>query len=256
MLKVALCLRGAISKKQTAFTLEGSLYSDPAEYIDFRAVYKSIEKHIIKVNEEKYSFDTFIHCWNTDLQDELVELYSPKKYTFENNEIYNEEIRQKIVNNEDFSGISQALTMRKSIELMQEYERENDFKYHLIILYRPDVILWKDMVLDHYSPDLIYVNNFSGYGVNNGDFHFVMNSDTSNEFKDLYLSAGNGNPHRVHHWIQNYIVQFMHKQLQMDDICAGGDQELLRKLRSCSISPGRVDFETLKEYGLTENNIP
>jgi hypothetical protein len=256
MLKVALCLRGAISKKHNAFTEQGTLYTNMDQYIDFRAVKASIEKHIIKSNEAKYSVDVFIHCWNTDLETQLVELYSPKKYCFENNEIYNEEILQKTVNREDFSGISQALTMRKSIELMQEYENENNFKYHLVILYRPDVMLWKDMVLDEYNTDLIYVNNYSGHGNCNGDFHFVMNSANSNEFKELYFSTDKGNPHRVHHWIQQFIKDFMHKELHMDNIHAAGDQELLRKIRQCSINSGRTNFETLAVYGLTESEIP
>lgn len=226
-MKVALCMRGAVSKKSGAFYCKNDLYAN-SEYVDYTLCYDSIVKHIIQANPD-YSIDVFCQGWNVDLQQDLVSKYNPKKYCFEDNSNYNEDISKLCRTERDFGGISQGVAFKLAIELKEEYEKENDMKYDIVILYRYDVLLWKDMNLNEYTglEDTIYVNAHSDA---NGDFHLVMNHDNSNKFKSLIYSIPMGNQHREHHWIKNYILNFMRIDVKMDSIRPGLYQEVLRKM--------------------------
>ena len=134
---------------------------------------------------------------------------------------------RKITNPSNFSNISKAFSMKKSIELMEDYKLNHNIKYDLIINYRADLFLSKDMLLDNYDRNLIYVNAYKDCM---GDFHFIMNEENVNIFKYLFDSVDHGNEPLVHLWIKNYINNYMNKSIFEDDIHAGKDQEVLRKL--------------------------
>lgn len=235
MKKVAFCLRGAVSKKN------GVTGSSPKEnsnddYIDYVKCRNSIFKFIISKNPS-YQIDFFCHCWNVDLKNNLEELYKPKKSLFENNNSYIDDIieRCKVLGGINFhkrrkleeSGISQSLTIKKSLILKEEYEKENNCEYDIVILYRYDVLLWKDMILDNYNLNSsnIYVN---GHLDGNGDFHFVTSNNNSAAFKGLYDSPLNNNPFKQHFWIKNYLVNFCNKTVLTDEIAPGVNQDVFR----------------------------
>jgi hypothetical protein len=244
--KVALCMRGAISKVKGRFEKSNDLYCN-SEYVDYEKCYKSIVKHILLPNIELYDIDIFCHCWNVDLEENITKMYNPCRKSFENNQIYNDEINKKCVTSSDFGGISQALTIKKSIELMEEYELEKNIEYDMVILYRYDIFLWKDMNLSNYNKlnDTIYVN---AYADCNGDFHFIMNSAVSKKFKNLYDSVELGNNHILHYWIKNYIQNYMKINICMDNIKAGTHQEVIRQIVECSISRGNLNIEDFNKY--------
>lgn len=223
-------MRGAISKSG-AFNKANELYTE-SDYIDYVACYNSIVKHILEPNPD-YLFDIFCHCWNTDLSDNIINLYKPVKSEFEDNTKYNKEIIELCRNENDFSGISQALTIYKSIRLKEIYETENIMNYDLVILYRYDVLLWKTMDLNQYVnlENQIYVN---AHGDCNGDFHFIMNNIDSYNFKYLYDSIKLGNHYILHYWIKNYIINYMKQNIIMDNIIPGVNQEVLRKIMNSS----------------------
>lgn len=225
MKKVGICLNGAVAKLSGSFGKKRQLYTN-SQYINVNICYNSIIKHIIEPNTN-YSFDFFIHCWNEDLQQKLISIYNPKNFLFENNFIYENEIDNKTKKHTDFAGISKSLSMKKSILLLEEYSKNNEIFYDLVIIYRPDLILFKNIVLDNYDPNNIYVNN---HGNGNGDFHFVMNYENVCLFKYLYNSLDIGNIYGVHYWIKNYVINFMKKDLFEDEIFAGKDQEVIRKI--------------------------
>ena len=245
MKRAALCMRGAISKINGAFFCKNDLYSD-SEYVNYISCYNSIVKHIINENPD-YSIDVFCHCWNTDLEDNIIKLYKPVKWLFEDNRMYNDEISKLCLCDNDFGVIIQSLTMKKSIELKEAYEKENNINYDVVILYRYDILLWKNIVFNKYVNlnDNIYVNAHHDC---NGDFHFVMNSCTSNNFKYLYDSIKLGNKHRMHFWIKNYVINYMKKTLIMDDIVPGIHQEALRKIYDFSIRPGHLSMDEFNSY--------
>lgn len=245
MKRVALCMRGAISK-ECGNTSNSNVYAE-GRYVDYVACYNSIVKHILQSNPD-YVFDIFCHCWNTDLEESIVKLYTPVKWKFEDNRIYEKDILERCSSKNDFNGISHALTIQKTIELKEAYEKETNSIYDIVCVYRYDVFLWKNIVLDTYI-DLksgIYVN-----GDSNNDFHFIMNSQHSNEFKYLYDSIKLGNKHKVHSWIKNYIINYMKKKCMVDDILAGKHQEVIRKIDSYSIQPGYLTIDVFNSYKQT-----
>lgn len=246
-MKVAVCLRGAVAKIDgAAFFTQGALYR-PGQYINYVACHNSIQKHIINANSD-CSFDFFIHCWNEDLQQPLVNLYRPKGFLFENNTPYNDEINKRVRHPNEFTGISHALSIKKSIELAESYQ------YDLVILFRPDLILLKDMDLKKYDPSQIYVNGHSPPDPV-GDFHFVMGQKIASEFKNLYDGALQGNPCKHHFWMQNYVSNFMNRPLLTDEIIAGTDEEVLRKINAIMIRQKGMPVEKFLPYGLTVEEI-
>jgi hypothetical protein len=236
-MRVAICMRGAISK-QNAFFKQNDLYSQ-GEYVDYQKCYRSIFKHIVQPNA--YSFDFFLHSWNPDLEDELKKLYNPVSSSFEDNRIYNDEISSLCQHDTDFGGISQALTIKKSIELKEKYEKENSIQYDLVIVYRYDVLLWKDINLIEYDKEKIYVN---AHCDSNGDFHFIMNQNNATQFKYLYDSIKLGNHYIMHFWIKNYVINYMKQNIYMDNIIPGFHQEVIRKIYYDSINCGRLSLDT------------
>jgi len=242
-LKVAFCMRGAVGKDLINFIYKDELYKD-GQYIDYKKCYNSIVKHIFEPNRELYDIDVFQHCWNIDLENDLVSLYKPKAYLFEDNRKYHREIEEACCKDDDFSGISQALAIKKSIEVKEEYEKKIGIQYDIVMLYRYDVLLWKDILFPSYTnlENRMYVN-----GDINADFHFVMNNAMSSEFKYLYYSIPT-NPHLVHFWINNYVVNYMEKELVVDDIEPGKYQEVIRKIYKFSIEPGHLSFEKFCSY--------
>jgi hypothetical protein len=230
MKKVAICLKGAVSKQggtHDRFYYNNDLYRD-GKYIDYLSVVKSINKHIVEPNKN-YTFDFFLHSWNVDLKDELIKVYNPKKFLFEDNTLYNSIIGSIIENPKDFGGVSGGLSLKKSLELKEMYEIESNIQYDIVIIYRYDVLLWIDMLLDEYDTEnSIYVNAW-GDGSANADFHFVMSNKDSNKFKYLYDSVNiYDNKHLFHHWIKNYILNIIKCNLKEDKIRAGIDQEHMR----------------------------
>jgi len=240
-MKIAICLSGAMSKLGDRFLTPNALYNNNP-YIDFRICFNSTKKHIIDANPD-CTFDFFIHSWNEDLQNDLESLYKPRKALFENQTIYNEEIFKRSKLEIDFGGISKSLSLQKSIQLMEN----NQSEYDLVMIYRTDILLLKNIDFKLYDPQKIYVNTFMNC---QGDFHFIMNAANAKTFKNLYNSLDHGNRYGTHFWIKNYVINFMNKTLVEDGIVAGIDQEVLRKISigvNTIISP-----EVLSQYGSTQ----
>lgn len=254
MKNVAFLLRGAISKTTGAIISPGSLYNT-AEYVNFNACNLSIKKHIIDPNPD-YNFDFFIQSWNLDLKDKLISLYNPVDFIFENNDDYKENICKKLnFTNTDisyYSNLSQLLSIKIVCELVDNYIQKNNKKYDLFIIYRPDLLLWKNMYLNKYDILKIYSNN--NHGTNTGDFHFVMSYDNLLKFKNIYDSVSiNLKP--IHHQIiPEYMKLFNNTILIPDDIVAGQHQEVIRKLNSIKYKTPEL-FYSLHTYGLTQQEI-
>lgn len=237
-MKVAICLSGAMSRLGGRFLEPGSAHAN-IPYINYVTCFNSTVKHIVNANSS-HEFDFFLHSCNLDLQENLNKLYCPKASLFEDETPFHQEILSKCKMPEDFGGISKSLSMKKSILLMESYSQN----YDLVIIYRPDILLLKDMVLENYDPNNIYVNSFIE---GRGDFHFIMSYNSATRFKNLYDSLDNGNPHHTHFWIKNYVTQFMQMPLIEDGIVAGIDQEVLRKV-SMGINPN-ISQDILVNYG-------
>ena len=246
--RVALCISGAMSKKGSeSFFIKNSLYS-PGEYDDYNLCFNTIKRHIFEANSDDYDFDIFCHSWNPDLEGEFRTLYQPKAAQFEDNRQYNDIFSKLCREAKEFSGVSKAFSMKKSIELKEAYEKENGIEYDIVFIYRYDLVLWKNITLDLYInfEETIYVN--AGMD-SNADFYFIMNNETSKEFKMLYDSIETYQNYVItHSWIKNFVVNCMKKHLKMDKILPGKYQECIRKIYECSIIPGNITEEQLNSY--------
>ncbi len=245
-MRVALCMRGAVSKHGVSFRREAALYAPGYAYVNYGMCVNSIMRHVVRANPAD-SFDVFCQCWNPDLEAPLTAKLRPVLSRFEDNRACAGEIRRRCRQDEDFGGVSQALAMKKVIELKEQHERAHGFTYDLVILHRYDVLLWRDMPLRAYpcADGCVWVNAHPGC---NGDFHFVMNSPTSARFKQLYDSPLHGNPHKTHSWIRRYVREHMRRPMRMDAIPPGRCQEVLRKIKQFSVRPGHLSTAALDSY--------
>jgi hypothetical protein len=248
--KAALCIRGAISKSSGRFLYAGDVYNDSTKYIKYTSAYKSIHKHIIQANPE-YDVDVFIHCWNEDLQEDIISLYNPVKYLFENNNKYTDEINSLCSNPWDFGGISHSLSIKKVLELQEEYSSANNIQYDIVVLFRPDVLIWKDMIFSKYDLNYFYVDGHGGY---HGEFYFIMSQARASVFKNLYLSA-TYNKYAVHFWIKNYVLNYCNFPMKDDDIVPGKHIEVFRKIREYSLNSGHINYENLRLYDIFPEDI-
>jgi hypothetical protein len=250
--RVAFCLRGAVSRKLHKLEYPGQILIEP-NYIHVECTHKAIKKHIFDCNQE-YEFDTFIHCWDKPMEEKLLGLYNPKGYLFEDNSIYWEEIQAKIANPQQYSQGSQLLTMKKVLELKEKYEQDNNFKYDMVILFRPDVLLWKNMTLENYDVNnYMYVTRWDGDS--QADFHFVMSSLHADQFKYAYDKLNKSIYKLVHFYIKFYIVNYMYATLLEDDIRAGIHEEVIRIIKLPLFTNKSISMEQLEEYGLTEKML-
>jgi hypothetical protein len=253
--KVALCIRGGVSRKSGDSRFLGSIYeNETKQYANYKAVFNSVKKHILECNKNK-DIDIFLHSWTEELKDELESLYHPKSSIFENNNNYAEDILKRCRHPMEFSGISQALAIKKSIEVKEEYELSNGVNYDAVLLYRPDVLIWKDMVLDEYDIKKgIFVN---AHPNKNGDYHFFMSSEDASLFKNLYESPFAGNHYAMHHWIRSYIENFMKRPLHMDKIVPGEYQEIARpnKMLAYPIKVYNISPDFFTQYGMSMEDL-
>lgn len=251
--KVAIILRGGVGKSCGKLGHTSTdLYSD-YPYINYFSVKDSIYRHIIDSNPN-YEFDFFIHCWNEDLKDSLVELYQPKKYLFESNTPYVEEINKKLnASNRDqkcFGEVSVALSIAKGCELVEEYGE----KYNKIISARPDYLYWRDMNLDEYDNDKVYGTQLVQNHTNlDGESHYVMSYENIHLLKSLYSSIGPSNPPDCHIFVKRHIISAF-GSLYTDKFYTGRDHESVRKLKY-NINDGTLRKEQLPGYGLTLEEI-
>jgi hypothetical protein len=132
-MKFALCFRGI-----TYLDSYNHCHGLPIYKIDFRDTYSSIKENIIDdIITNGNNLDTFITTYNSILNDELINIYSPKKYNFTD---YSdvpfdniEEITAKIY-------IKQTLEL---ISMIETYENEKNFKYDFIIITRSDLYFYQ-----------------------------------------------------------------------------------------------------------------
>tara|TARA_Y100000385_G_C13100158_1_gene644010 strand:- start:3021 stop:4133 length:1113 start_codon:yes stop_codon:yes gene_type:complete len=238
--RVALCFRGAMDKIRSGHYSKRvcDIYETDSPYVPFETVQISLTKHLFDINPD-YEFDMFIHCWNEDIESKMEQLYHPKRTLYENNKDYENNIKNNISKN--FAYTSQQLSICKSFKLMQEYAEEHNVEYDYVISYRPDGLLYKDLHLEKYENDNVYVNSDI-----HEDFHFIMSYKNAINFKKIYGSKNT---------FPQFVYSKMKKKFIPDDIKCGIDQEILRKIKSSCVDKGYRTKEFFHQYGLTNEQI-
>jgi len=143
-MKVALCLYGLTGGVDFGYGLGKS--------IDPRIGHYHHLKHIIEPNNA----DVFIHSWSTEFEDLLVNLYKPKKYIIEPQIIFDKDSINK--NSIPSRWWSTAMVM----DLKSQFEKENNFEYDWVMLYRFDHVFLVDLNFNKFDNNKIYFRHSNG----------------------------------------------------------------------------------------------
>lgn len=146
-MKIALCLSGFIGNINK--------WIDGQE-IDYNYGYKYIKQAIL----DGYDIDIFIHSWSTEHQKGLEELYKPVSSHFEENKEFklrNVVTKEELPTPYSFAVKSMWYSRKRSVELVEEYEKENNMKYDLVLLTRFDIALFKKFEFEKYDTENIYI---------------------------------------------------------------------------------------------------
>lgn len=131
--------------------------------IPFEKCYETNKKYIIDVNNS----DVFMHSWSVDVEDELVKLYTPKKYQFQKQIMFDHPQDRNIPETNLYKyqqghrALSKWYSLKRAIELKSEYEKEQGFKYDYVMLTRFDTLFFRDLVFTQCDPSFLWVPNFN-----------------------------------------------------------------------------------------------
>jgi hypothetical protein len=127
-MRIALCLFG--------YPKGSTIYAGGAYEQKFEHLFEQVMGH---------KPDVFIHSWDTSLEKELVDLFKPKKFMFEKQIGFEQEIatldmsRFRKSRGDIFKTLSFLHTRHVSNELKKQYEKEQGFIYDCVISSRFDV---------------------------------------------------------------------------------------------------------------------
>ena len=147
-MKVALCLSGLIGNAEK--WLQGA-------ELDYKYGY---EEYIKKTILDFGNVDVFIHSYSVEHQQGIEELYKPVKSVFEPNldfKLRGEISKEQLPTPYAFCLKSMWYSRNKSVELVREYEEENDFEYDLVLLTRFDIAIFKKFEFDKYDTSKLYI---------------------------------------------------------------------------------------------------
>jgi len=188
--------------------------------------YENIKENLIDSNPN-YEFDFFLSFWDyyfgicytrsTDINDilvnpklinveKIIEIYNPKKFikcsVSEFTDFYNKNNLNDIMMkgsyhqktpNSSHKTLSQFYMVNEVINVLSEYENENNLQYDVVIRYRYDLFTTKPIILD----GLNYENTIYGIQRQNcfPDWIFISNSTNMKLFMKAYVSIVNGEIH-------------------------------------------------------------
>lgn len=223
-MKIAVCLYGLIGSQQDQ-NGKGILLS-PLHAFNLN------NSNLFSLNNP----DIFIHTWNYENHHTLSDLYKPKKITsdkqieFKSDVLNGIEITRKEKLIQIFSpshkkyylkkqldankrALSRWYSTMKSVQLMSQYEDENNISYDCVLLMRLDMAFYTPLILKAYDMNKFWASHwniapskavdfkgdFSNQNIGKGllDFWFFSNSKNIKEFSSLYnhFNSYHPNPH-------------------------------------------------------------
>lgn len=259
-MKVAVLMHGAISNPSGRMNTYESAYKLKINsYVNYHATKRALQKHLIDTNPN-CTFDFFLHCWNVNLERDLKALYNPNAALFEVNSDYESILLEKLkscaVADKRYGHVSRCLSIKKATELL----KNSRIKYDLVIFYRYDVLLLKDIDLNKYDLTKIWINKDSRlipWIKKNpkiqycGDVYFLMSYKNALNFGlNLYDKLSSKLKPNDHQYIIPYVKKYLKKEYAIDDIDLGKDIEIIRLLKSLNLPE-----HTLNEYGLSKEEV-
>ena len=200
--KIALCIGGYWKS-----------FTDPSA-----CGYKGLE-HLKEVLFDKHdNVDVFIHSWQTDMEQEIRELYAPwiKNAVFEEQINFSDILRERGLSDEVYLNdpnynrfypwnnvaggkmptkfpnyLSQAHTRSESLRLKKRYELKNNIKYDWVIQTRFDVYSINRALTDHSKPDVSFLKFSESY--DNSKVFFPFWNDFNEGMPDIWFYSNSEN---------------------------------------------------------------
>ena len=113
--------------------------------------YSKSDPRILEISSKKYkenvtdinNCEIFLHSWDTDLEKEILNHFSPKEFLIEDQKIFDipEYVNASGARNEKLrlqNHYSMWYSVKKSVELAIEHSKKNNFQYDIIMIGRFD----------------------------------------------------------------------------------------------------------------------
>lgn len=143
--------------------------------------YESLKRNLHNFED----YDIFIHAWDGVLAKDC-EIYKPKKIIIEpQKNIVPETVRE--YSQSHFVHFSMFYTMKESLKLKCIYEKENNFKYDLVIRTRFDISLDMYLSPEHYNLNTgVYSPDVCANPAVISDWFNFSNSSTIDLYQNIY----------------------------------------------------------------------
>ncbi len=173
-MKLAICLHGLVGN---IVGKSGDSNVGSEQVLDLS--YQHWEQYFLT----PYNPDIFIHSWNVDLKDKMVELFQPKKIIVEPQKVF--EIPEWIPGGEKRKQghYSKWYSNLQSVNLMLDSQNT----YDLVMIARFDIAWKKAIAIHKLNPEIFYIGGwFRNPSSKVKDFWFVSNPKYIKKFSKLY----------------------------------------------------------------------
>lgn len=196
-MRIAVCLAGMLGQEEDKWGRK----SHDLTNIDPQLGYRQYSHHLFSKNE---NVDTFLHIRDAGYEEQLLDLYKPKKYLFEEYKDFDTEefckgnapvAHQRLCSKAQWS---KYYSVYKAVEQKRKYEEENNFKYDCVFITRYDLLTFEDFVFSDYDMSYFYapfsiwqmrvLPPFVPSSIN--DLWFFSSSKQIDEFSKLFLDMG------------------------------------------------------------------
>lgn len=193
---VALCLYGIVGdvKGKAGNTVKSSKDLLEQAYSHYKD----------KIFAHNPNVDVFVHTWSVDLKEPIEKLYKPKKAIYQKQVEFNVAPHIQSKERRAKNHYSRWYSTKRVIEAKAAYEKENEFKYDLVLVTRFDLAFLEDIHFNQLDPQYFYAANwyskinllgfiplflpvgapYAGSGL--ADLWFIANSENMDKFGTLY----------------------------------------------------------------------
>ena len=152
-MKIAICFKGKFNSGAKMASRVDANYS--------RMGYHLYKNNLFNTNSES-EIDVFVHCWDKEFKEEIDFLYKPKCSSYTGIENVKNKIGDKQISERVFTQLSNWYSIMESVNQMRNYEKENNFKYDLVLIARFDVGLLIPIDFSKHKLDLTNILYHSG----------------------------------------------------------------------------------------------
>jgi hypothetical protein len=262
--RTALIFNGGVSKLTGQFTTHFFAGGAP---VPIHVTAASIRKHIISRNPD---IEVIMHSWTPEMERELRREFAPVIAEFESNPGMRYFENASLPGCKDVIGgclwrqVSWSYSLKRSVELMRQREYETGVLYSNVIFYRPDVLLFKDIIIADILTDRRTVYTTRWGDGHCGDFHFIMARDSAIEFAKMYDVVTTGSlscsvscvdGRQDSQCYKGRYLEHVGIPTEETHINAGADEDVYRTMIEKAICPTSDHYLELKELGFTQDDL-